>query len=204
MGAATPAGRVKIQVDQPIAAPVQDVQAAFLDPGFYASLGELPGISAPEVRSLSRIGPCPSNPADPVGADLGPAGAERARIVLGYRFSGTLNGPARRLLDPAKLTWSQVSEVDLVARRTAVELVPDNYAGLFSFTGWYELRAQDDARSSQHFEGDLRVHLPVLGPLAERAIAGSIRQNLAATAKLVERYLSGRAPGNQAAEPPGG
>jgi hypothetical protein len=168
---------VKTSFDQPIATSAGDAQAAFLDPDFYAGLGALPGISAPEVRSCSRPSP------------------GRARIVLGYRFAGTLNGPARRLLDPAKLTWAQVSEVDLAARRTQVEMVPDNYAGLFSFSGWYELRDQGESSSCQHFEGDLRVHLPVLGPLAERAIANGIRQNLATTAQLIERYVAGKAKG---------
>jgi hypothetical protein len=31
-----------------------------------------------------------------------------------------------------------------------------------------------------------------LGPLAERAIAGSIRQNIAETAKLIGRYVAAR------------
>jgi hypothetical protein len=164
---------LRTSFDQPIAASAEAAQAAFLDPGFYATLGELPGISAPEVRSCSS--PSPGH----------------ARVVLGYRFAGTLNGPARRLLDPAKLTWAQVTDVDLTSRRTQVEMVPDNYSGLFSFKGWYELRDEADGRSTQHFEGDLRVHLPLLGPLAERAIAGGIRDNLAATARLIERYVAG-------------
>jgi hypothetical protein len=166
---------MRTSFDQPIAASAQDAQAAFLDPGFYASLGELAGISAPEMRSCSWPSP------------------QRARIVLGYRFAGTLSGPARRLLDPRKLTWAQVAEVDLASRRTRVEMVPDNYSGLFSFSGWYELRDEAEGRSSQHFEGDLRVHLPLLGPLAERAIANGIRENLAATAHLVERYVGEKA-----------
>jgi hypothetical protein len=168
---------MRASFDQRIAASAQDAQAAFLDPDFYDSLGELPGISAPEVRSWSRPSP------------------GRARIVLGYRFAGTLSGPARRLLDPRKLTWAQVTEVDLASKRTQVEMVPDNYSGLFSFSGWYELRDEGEGHSSQHFEGDLRVHLPLLGPLAERAIATGIRQNLAATAQLVERYVAGQAKG---------
>ena len=47
----------------------------------------------------------------------------------------------------------------------------------------------------QHFEGDLRVRLPLLGPLAERAIGGSIRQNIADTARLVERFVAARRHG---------
>jgi hypothetical protein len=174
---------LKTSFDQPIAASAQAAQAAFLDPGFYAILGELGGISAPEMRSSSSAAP------------------GHVRVVLGYRFAGTLNGPARRLLDPAKLTWSQVTDVDLASMRTQVEMVPDNYSQLFSFKGWYELREQGPGLSTQHFEGDLRVHLPLLGPLAERAIAKGIRDNLAATARLIERYVAATAEG--AAESPG-
>jgi hypothetical protein len=168
---------MKISFDQPIAASAQDAQAAFLDPAFYAGLGELPDISAPELRSLSRPSP------------------GQARLVLGYRFAGTLDGPARRLLDPGKLTWAQVTEVDLASRHTQVKMVPDNYSGLLSFSGWYELRDEVEGRCSQHFEGDLRVHVPFLGSLAERAIATGIGENLAATARLVERYVAGKAKG---------
>jgi hypothetical protein len=162
---------VEIVLDQPIAASADDAQSAFLDPDFYQSLGELPDISAPEVRSFS-------------------AGPETARIELGYRFVGELNGPAKMILDPEKLTWSQVTEVDLATRRSTVRMVPDNYGGLLSFQGWYELHDVGEHQCSQHFEADLRAHIPLLGPLAERAIAGSIRQNLADTAHLIERFVA--------------
>ena len=162
---------MEIVLDQPIAASADDTQSAFLDPEFYRSLGELPDISAPEVRSLS-------------------AGPNGACIELGYRFAGELNGPAKVILDPEKLTWSQVTEVNLVTHRSTVWMVPDNYEGLLSFDGWYELHDVGERRCSQHFEADLRVHIPLLGPLAERAIAGSIRKNIADTAHLIERYIA--------------
>jgi hypothetical protein len=162
---------VKICVDQPIAATPEEAQAAFLDPGFYKSLGELEGISAPEVRSFS-------------------SGEGHARSVIGYRFSGQLNGVARTMLDPAKLTWAQETDVDLATRRSEVKMVPDSYAGLLSFNGWYELRPDGDGQCCQHFEADLRVHIPLLGSVAERTIAGSIVQNIADTAHLLERFIA--------------
>ncbi len=161
---------MKISLDQPIAVSVEAAQAAFVDPAFYQSLEALSGISAPEVRSFSKS-------------------ADHAHLVLGYRFAGELNGPAKRILDPKKITWSQVTDVDLSTRRSEVRMVPDNYQGLLTFSGWYELRSEGEHKSSQHFEGDLRIRLPLLGPLAERAIGGSIRQNMAETARLVERYV---------------
>jgi Protein of unknown function (DUF2505) len=162
---------MKILLDQPIAVSVEAAQAAFVDPAFYQSLGDLSGISAPEVRSFSRT-------------------EDHVRLVVGYRFAGQLNGPARRLLDPDKITWSQVTDVDLSTGRSEVRMMPDNYQGLLSFSAWYELRNEGEDRCSQHFEGDLRVRLPLLGPLAERAIGGSIRENIADTARLVERFVA--------------
>lgn len=164
---------MRICLDQPIAAGVDEVQSAFLDAAFYHSLEQLEGISAPELRSLE-------------------VSAGTAKVVVEYRFSGELNGPAAAILDPAKLSWEQVSEVDLATRRTAVRMVPANYANLLSFSGWYEMRDAGPGRTVQHFEADLVVHLPIVGPLAERALAGSVEKNVVETAKLVERYLAAR------------
>jgi hypothetical protein len=142
-----------------------------LDPAFYADVGELGGLSAPVVRSLSMD-------------------QQHATAVLGYSFAGKLNGAAAALLDPGKLSWAQIAEVDLAARRSEVTMVPDNYAGLFSFSGWYELRDAEGGTCCQHFEADLVVHVPLLGPLAERAIAQNICENVKGTARLVESYAA--------------
>jgi hypothetical protein len=80
-------------------------------------------------------------------------------------------------------------------------MVPDNYEGLLSFEGWYELRDVDKEHCSQHFEAELRVHIPLLGPLAERAIAGSVLENIAETARLIERYVAAH-PSDHAGDDP--
>jgi len=167
---------VRLVLDQDIALSAEDAQAVLTDPAFYHDLGELPGISPPAVLSFSK-------------------GHGHARLVLGYRFSGQLPGAVRHLVDPERLTWSQETDVDLSSRHTEVKMVPGSYKGLFSFTGWYDLRDQGQGLCTQHLEADLRVHLPLLGPVAERAIAAGVRQNLAATARLVERYAASSATG---------
>ena len=165
---------MRLIIDQPLAVSAEQAQAVLADPAFYRSLGALPNISVPEVRAQD-------------------VSDRQARLVLGYHFDGRLSGPARRVLDPAKISWAQYSEADLAERRTEVKMVPDHYQGLFSFEAWYRIDPRGSAASTQHFEADLRVHLPLLGPLAERAIASGIRENLAATALLVERYAAGGA-----------
>jgi len=164
---------MKVVLDVAIKASPKEAQAALLEPAFYQSLGQLGAIAAPEVRSISRTN-------------------KSAHLVLHYRFAGQLNGIARSMLDPDKLTWVQETEVDLARLRTQVRMVPDNYEQLISFNGWYELRRSEGRKCTQHFEADLRVHLPLVGPLAERAITSSIRDNVVSTAKVLERYLAAR------------
>ena len=161
---------VKICLDQPIAVSPGEAQEAFLDASFYNALGDLEGISAPELRSLEMA-------------------EGHARAVVGYKFAGHLGGPAAAILDPAKLTWTQVSDVDLARRRTEVRMVADNYGGLLSFSGWYELWEGENDSCCQHFEADLRVYIPLLGPLAERALAMSVVQNIKETAELLEHFV---------------
>lgn len=160
-------------MDQAIAASAQKAQAALADPAFYATLGALPNISAPEVRSFH-------------------AGDGQVRMVLGYHFSGTISGPARRVLDPAKIAWEQRSVTVEALRRTEVTMVPANYASLLSFSGWYRLDPVDGAHCNQHFEAELKVNLPLLGSLAEKAIASGARENLTATARLIEQFVGNR------------
>lgn len=162
---------MRVVLDQAIDLSAERAQVVFLDPAFYQTLGSLSSISAPAVLSFSL-------------------GHGRAKLILSYRFTGQLSGPARKLLDTSKLTWTQETNVDLSSRRTEVQMLPDHYEGLFSFEGWYALREDGPARCTQHLEADLRVHLPLVGPLAERAMAIGVRQNLAETARLVERYAA--------------
>ena len=161
---------MKICVDQPIAVSPGEAQEAFLDASFYSALGDLEGISAPELRSLEMAN-------------------GHARAVVGYKFAGHLGGPAAAILDPAKLTWAQMSDVDLSRRRTEVRMVADNYGGLLSFSGWYELWESEKDTCCQHFEADLRVNIPLLGPLAERALATSVVDNIKETAEVLEHFV---------------
>ena len=68
---------MKISLDQPIAVSAEEAQAAYLDPAFYTSLGELSAISAPEVRSFSQS-------------------PDHARIVLATASPANSTGPPRR------------------------------------------------------------------------------------------------------------
>jgi hypothetical protein len=108
-----------------------------------------------------------------------------------YAFTGDLAGPARRVLDPAKLTWVVESTVDRLTRTTAFRMLPDYYANRLECTGSYTLVATDADATMQHMEGELRVHYPVVGRLAERGIVLGLKEHIAQEARVVERWVAG-------------
>ena len=157
----------------PIPAPPDEVQAALIEPGFYPTLGRLKTVAAPEV------------------VDCRPDG-DRIRLSLRYRFQGQLNGAARRVLDPAKLSWLEVQTVDVADRRTTFELQPDYYRDRLSCSGEYCLTpGGDEASTSRHVSGSLRVSYPLVGSVVERAILNGIRDHLTQEATVIAEWVRG-------------
>lgn len=169
---------MRFSVDQPIAAPRDAVEAAFVDPGFYAALGELSGIRPPEVLERRAEG----------------AEGNLVHLRVQYAFAGNLSGPARAVLDPDRLTWVDHSTFDRTAHRIEFEIVPDHYADRLQCDGWYQFEPAGEQATRQLMEGDLRVRYPVVGALVERAIVVGMRQHLGEEARILERWLrdSGR------------
>ena len=156
-------------VDQPIAAPLDRVEAAFADPAFYMALGEMPTIGAPEVLECTeRDG--------------------QIFLRVHYAFTGDLAAPARRVLDPAKLTWVVESTVDHETSVTTFRMLPDHYADRLECFGSYTLAAAGPDATMQHMEGELRVNYPVVGRLAERGIVLGLKEHIAQEARVVEEW----------------
>lgn len=157
-------------VDQPIAAPLDRVEEAFVDPAFYAALGAMPNIGDPEVLECR----------------------ERESLVLlrvRYAFTGELAAPARRVLDPAKLTWVVESKVDQTTSATTFRMLPDHYADRLECFGSYTLAADGSTATMQHMEGELRVNYPLVGRLAERGIALGLKEHIAQEARVIEEWV---------------
>jgi hypothetical protein len=164
---------VRFSVEQSIAAPRDAVEAAFVDPDFYAALGELSAIRPPEVLERRVEGPDDN----------------LVHLRVQYAFSGNLSGPARAVLDPSRLTWADHSTFDRSAHRMDFEIVPDHYGDRLQCRGWYQFERAGDRATRQLMGGDLRVRYPVVGALVERAIIAGMRQHLGEEARILERWL---------------
>jgi hypothetical protein len=161
---------VRFTVDQPIAASCERVEQAFVDPAFYAALAAMPNIGEPQVLDRTeRDG--------------------RVELRVRYAFTGDLAPAARRVLDPAKLSWVVESSIDRATHTTTFRMVPDNYRDRLDCDGSYTLRPDGPDRTIQHTEGDLRVHFPIVGKLAERGIVTGLKEHLAQEAAVLERWL---------------
>ncbi len=159
---------------QRFASPVDAVAAAYADPGLYPTLSGLTKLGQPEVLGHEE-------------------GDGRVTLRIRYRFGGELSSAARAVLDPARLTWIEVSEHDLAARTTTFRMLPDHYADRFTCTGRYRFLPADDGGCTRAGEGDLRVRAPLVGGAVERAIVSGLHEHLAEEAPLVDRYVSGEA-----------
>ena len=150
---------MRFRVEQAIGAPVAAVTAAVVDAAYYDQAGPTSTLSAPEVVLDRRRG-------------------DVVDLHLRYGYTADLGGPARRLLDPAKLTWVMRQEVVVTAGTVTFVLVPDHYPDRLTCSGHGRFTARGEA-TVQTVDGDLRVHVPLVGGSAERAMVGGLRRHLA-------------------------
>ena len=147
-------------------------EQALVDPGFYESMGAMGKIGTPEV--LSRT-------------DDGTA----VRIAVRYRFTGSLAAPARAVLDPAKMTWVIESTMHRAEHLAQFRMVPDHYADRLECSGTYRFEERGK-HAAQTVEGDIIVHVPLVGRAVERAILMGLREHMAEEAGLVAQWAARR------------
>ena len=161
------------ELSQRIDAEAAAIASAFVDRDYYVELARLPKLGKPEVLALQHDG-------------------TNAHLEVRYRFTGDLSAAARAVLDPAKLTWVEVSDHDLVAHRISFVLKPDNYADRFSCRGRSRLDpADEDAGVTvRRTQGQLKVRAPLVAGQVERAIVSGLSEHLEAEAQLLASWLA--------------
>lgn len=163
---------MRFTLDQTLPAGVGDVLDAFTDPGFLASLVELPELGSPELLDQQREG-------------------NLVRQQVRYLFRGELSSAVRRVLDPNRLTWVDERTYDLSAATATFRIVPDHYAGKLRCEGtevFVAVPGADD-RTRRHIDGELTVRYPVVGGKVERAIVSGLQEHLAEEAAVLGAWL---------------
>lgn len=148
------------------------VIAAYTDPALYATFEGLTKIGRPEVVDRRTDG-------------------SGVSLTLRMRFIAELNAAARRVVDPAKLSWLQHEDYDLGAMTAEVVFEPENYADRFSSSGGYRFAPDPDDPTGtvRTIDGDLRVRMLLVGGQVEGAVVSGLREHFAEEEPLVQRWL---------------
>lgn len=161
---------MRFHLEQQLPGSGDDVMAAFTDPAFYARLADLPNVEAPEF----------------LGQEVGD-GVVRQRIR--YRFSGRLSGAVTAVVDPDRLTWIDETTYELAARSASFRIVPEHYASKLSCSGSYRFVPAGEG-TKRVIDGELRVHVPLVGRRVEGAIVSGLERHLEEEAALVASWLT--------------
>ncbi len=160
------------ELTQHFAAAPRAVARAYADPALYDRLDDLPKIGGAEVLGRHE---------DDGEVDL------RVR----YRFVGDLSTAVRAVVDPAKLSWVEVSHHRLADTTVTFRLEPDNYADRLSCQGDVRYEASGEG-ARRLVTGELKVRMALVGGQVERAIVSGLREHLEAEAPVVDRFLGDR------------
>jgi hypothetical protein len=151
---------VKFTIDQTVDADPDAAVAAYANPAFYEGRAPRDNISVLEVSSHQRQG-------------------DRVLMEVHFRFTGSVSSAVRAVVDPKKMSWITRSEVDLVAHRSDWTIVPDHYPDRLTGKGSYVFSPAGAGTTAMRVEGELKVHVPLVGGTVERVIVSGLRKYLA-------------------------
>jgi hypothetical protein len=161
---------MRFQLDQALPGSVADVLAAFTDPDFLASVGQLGKVGGPEVLDQVRDG-------------------NIVRQRVRYRFTGDLSPAVTSVVDREKFVFVDDHTYDLDGAKASFEIVPEHFAERFTCHGTERFHQISDG-ANRRVEAELKVRWPVVGGLVERAIVSGFKEHLAEEAQLMTAWLT--------------
>jgi hypothetical protein len=162
---------VRFQVDQALPGSVEEVLAAFTDPGFLSSVGDLGKVGDPEVLDQERDG-------------------DIVRQRVRYRFTGDLSPAVTSVVDRDKFVFVDEHTYDLAHATATFTIVPEHYGDRLTCHGTERFHQISDG-ANRRVEAELKVRWPVVGGLVERAIVSGFKEHLAEEAELMTAWLTG-------------
>ena len=171
---------MRCRIEQRLAAPVERVEAALLDPAWYEAVTASTAVWAPELLEV----------ADDGGTKVG--------LRVRYRFRGTLNPAAARVISPAKMTWVEVSTLDRITHTVDLRIEPDHYADRLRFTGAAALSPEpagsggtaEPGITTRGLEGDIRVKVLLVAGAVEGAVVSGLREHAAVEEQVFAAFVA--------------
>lgn len=104
-----------------------------------------------------------------------------SRVLMEVRFAfrGPISPAVQRVIDRNKMSWITRNELRPDEGRAEWVVVPDHYPDRLSASGVYRFDEGDGPAGSSSvvsIDGDLKVHVPVLGKSVEKVIVSGLRK----------------------------
>lgn len=146
------------------------VASAMVDPEF-----------APELVKILDVG----------AAEVLDAGSDESSSWLATRltYDGSLDPIAAQVLGSRHPTWVQTYRIDSSGRTGKLTIEPDHHGSLITCSAQVRLTG-DEGGTERTIRGELKVHVPLLGGKAERALVPAILARIDAEAELLEAWLT--------------
>lgn len=162
---------MRFRVEQHLAGPLERVEAALVDPAWYQAVAASESAWAPELLEVESDDPM------------------RIGLRVRYRFRGRLNAAAARVLDPARLSWVEVSTLDRGSHSIELRVVPDSYGDKLNVTGSAVLQTDGDG-TRRVLVGDVKVRVPLVGGRVEGAVISGLRDHAAVEERVFATFVA--------------
>ena len=94
---------------------------------------------------------------------------ETVRLRIRYRYVAELSSVVRTVVDPAKLSWVEVSTHRLADREVTFRMDPDHYADRFQSSGSSRFDASGDGTSTaRRSSGEVSIRVRLVGGASSR------------------------------------
>ena len=163
---------MRFSVGQTVAVAPEAAVAAYANPAFYAGRPSSGDISLIEVVNHRAMSP--------------------VTMEVRYKFTGSVSSAVRAVVDPAKLSWVTRTEIDKEERRTQFTVLPDHYPDRLDCSGTFVFSEGESGPGSTvvTIEGDLKVHVFLVGRTVEQLIVSGLRTYLASEVSTLPEFTA--------------
>lgn len=163
---------MRFSVGQNVAVAPAAAVAAYANPAFYEGRPSSGDISLIEVVNHRDTSP--------------------VTMEVRYKFTGSVSSAVRAVVDPAKLSWVTRTEIDKEERRTQFTVLPDHYPDRLDCSGTFVFAEGESGPGSTvvTIEGDLKVHVFLVGRTVEQLIVSGLRTYLASEVSTLPEFTA--------------
>jgi hypothetical protein len=162
---------MRFRMEHTFDAAVERIEQAILEPAYQERLRALPNVAEREVTELQER----------------PDGS--VHRVVRYKFGGNLPGIVTSTIGTSNVSWDEVSDFDPANHRWTFEVHPHVFKGRFQAHGRYDFTPNGDG-TVRILEVEVKVHVPLVGGRAERAIGEGLLETMGAEARILATYLA--------------